>query len=92
MTERELLAGGKDIRVTEDNKLGYVELMSNWRIDRGVSEQRRSILRGFYEVSFNDTVIELNGIGTNVNNACVFIGMHARGLLVNVAKLSLCSC
>lgn len=36
--------------MTEDNKLGYVELMSNWRIDRGVSDQRKSILKGFYEV------------------------------------------
>ena len=53
VNERELLPGGKDIRVTEDNKLGYVELMSNWRIDRGVSDQRKSILKGFYEVCKN---------------------------------------
>ncbi|XP_028415396.1 E3 ubiquitin-protein ligase HECW2-like [Dendronephthya gigantea] len=50
VNERELLPGGRDIRVTEDNKLGYVELMSNWRIDRGVSDQRKSILKGFYEI------------------------------------------
>lgn len=59
VNERELLPGGRDIRVTEDNKLGYVELMSNWRIDRGVSEQRKSILKGFYEVRL-DTVFTNN--------------------------------
>ncbi|CAB4008591.1 E3 ubiquitin- ligase HECW2-like [Paramuricea clavata] len=56
VNERELLPGGRDIRVTEDNKLGYVELMSNWRIDRGVSDQRKSILKGFYEIIDYDLV------------------------------------
>ena len=49
------MPGGRDIRVTEDNKLGYVELMSNWRIDRGVSDQRKSIFKGFYEVSYSNS-------------------------------------
>jgi hypothetical protein len=50
VTERELIAGGVDIAVTEANKIEYVNEMVKWRVERGVSEQMESIVRGFNEV------------------------------------------
>lgn len=50
MTERELIPGGKEIEVTEENKHEYVEQMVRWRVERGVSEQMGSIVNGFNEV------------------------------------------
>ena len=51
MSERELIPGGTDIAVTEENKEEYVEHMVKWRVERGVSEQTGSIVRGFNEVT-----------------------------------------
>ncbi|XP_031568245.1 E3 ubiquitin-protein ligase HECW2-like [Actinia tenebrosa] len=50
VTERELIPGGVDIAVTEANKTEYVNEMVKWRVERGVSEQMQSIVRGFNEV------------------------------------------
>ncbi|XP_071479758.1 E3 ubiquitin-protein ligase HECW2-like, partial [Diadema antillarum] len=50
LTERELKPNGKNIAVTEKNKKEYIEKMVRWRIERGVSEQTDSLVRGFYEV------------------------------------------
>ncbi|KAK3702896.1 hypothetical protein QZH41_014166, partial [Actinostola sp. cb2023] len=50
VTERELIPGGIDIAVTEENKAEYVNEMVTWRVERGVSEQAESIVRGFNEV------------------------------------------
>lgn len=50
MTERELVPGGKEIEVTEENKHEYVEQMVRWRVERGVAEQMESIVKGFNEV------------------------------------------
>ena len=50
MTERELIPGGKEIEVTEENKHEYVEQMVRWRVERGVAEQMESIVKGFNEV------------------------------------------
>ena len=50
MTERELKPNGKNIAITEKNKKDYIDKMVRWRLDRGVSEQRESVIRGFYEV------------------------------------------
>lgn len=50
VTERELIPGGKDIEVTEENKNEYVEQMVRWRVERGVAEQMESIVKGFNEV------------------------------------------
>lgn len=57
VTERELKSNGKNITVTEKNKKDYIEKMVKWRLDRGVSEQRESVIRGFYEVSVSWMVI-----------------------------------
>jgi len=48
----ELKLGGNDIKLTEENKSEYLELMIKWRFTRGVEEQTRSFLHGFNEVSF----------------------------------------
>ena len=50
MTERELIPGGKEIEVTEQNKQEYVDQMVRWRVERGVAEQTESIVKGFNEV------------------------------------------
>ena len=50
MTERELIPGGKEIEVTEENKQEYVDQMVRWRVERGVAEQTESIVKGFNEV------------------------------------------
>jgi len=34
----------------EDNKQEYIELMVKWRMDRGVSQQMDSLVKGFREI------------------------------------------
>ncbi|CAM4951268.1 unnamed protein product [Rotaria socialis] len=46
----ELKSGGNDIKLTEENKTEYIELMTKWRFTRGVEEQTRAFLYGFNEV------------------------------------------
>eukprot|EP00042_Codosiga_hollandica_P028040 m.144436 g.144436 ORF g.144436 m.144436 type:complete len:797 (-) comp52662_c0_seq1:132-2522(-) len=50
MKEVELKPGGKDIEVTEANKQEYVQLVTQWRLNRGVEEQITAFLKGFNEV------------------------------------------
>ncbi|CAF0870880.1 unnamed protein product, partial [Rotaria sordida] len=45
----ELKPGGNDIKLTEDNKAEYVELMTKWRFTRGVEDQTKAFLHGFNE-------------------------------------------
>lgn len=51
VTERELKPNGKNIGVTERNKKEYIEKLVKWRLERGVTEQTESLIRGFHEVS-----------------------------------------
>lgn len=46
----ELKEGGADIPVLEENKLEYIDLMICWRLDRGVSEQMQSFMKGCSEI------------------------------------------
>ncbi|XP_060527932.1 E3 ubiquitin-protein ligase HECW2 isoform X2 [Cylas formicarius] len=48
--EKELKPGGRNVPVTEKNKKEYLERIVRWRLERGVSEQTESLVRGFYEV------------------------------------------
>ena len=48
--KREIRANGRNISVTEKNKLDYIQRMLAYRINRGVSIQVQSLLRGFSEV------------------------------------------
>lgn len=47
----ELKPEGNDIKLTEENKAEYIELMTQWRFTRGVEEQTKAFLYGFNEVS-----------------------------------------
>ncbi|GAB6021682.1 hypothetical protein CHUAL_004262 [Chamberlinius hualienensis] len=51
VTEKELKSAGKSIMVTEKNKKEYIERVVKWRLERGVSEQTESLVKGFYEVN-----------------------------------------
>ncbi|VDD74522.1 unnamed protein product [Mesocestoides corti] len=46
----ELKPGGKDIKVTDENKEEYLGLMVNWRFSRGTEEQMEAFLTGFADV------------------------------------------
>lgn len=48
--QHDLKPGGADIRVTEENKEEYLNLMTQWRFSRGVEEQTKAFLDGFNEV------------------------------------------
>ncbi|GMT28047.1 hypothetical protein PFISCL1PPCAC_19344, partial [Pristionchus fissidentatus] len=46
----ELKEGGKDIAVNESNKIEYIELLVEWRFNRGVEEQLKAFFSGFKSV------------------------------------------
>ena len=46
----ELKPGGNDIKVTEENKLEYIELMVEWRFNRGIEDQTKAFFTGFNSV------------------------------------------
>lgn len=48
--QHELKEGGTDIKVTEENKEEYINLMTQWRFSRGVEDQTKAFLEGFSEV------------------------------------------
>ena len=53
----ELKPGGNDIKLIEENKAEYLELITKWRFNRGVEEQTKAFLTGFNEVlSFDDSL------------------------------------
>lgn len=56
MTERELKPNGKNIPVTERNKKEYLDRMVKWRLERGVTEQTDSLIKGFHEVNIVATI------------------------------------
>ena len=69
----ELIPGGKNIRVTEENKLDYIESIINWRFVEQVQEQMSSFLKGFEDVVplsyiklFDEVELELliSGVGS----------------------------
>ncbi|GFO43496.1 nedd4-like e3 ubiquitin-protein ligase wwp1 [Plakobranchus ocellatus] len=48
--QHDLKEGGSEIKVTEENKEEYINLMTNWRFTRGVEDQTKAFLDGFNEV------------------------------------------
>ena len=52
----ELKPGGKDIEVTNENKREYVELITEWRIQKRVEEQFNAFVTGFHELIPADLV------------------------------------
>ena len=52
----DLKPGGKDIEVTNENKKEYVELITEWRIQKRVEEQFNAFVAGFHELIPADLV------------------------------------
>ncbi|CAL8088345.1 unnamed protein product [Calicophoron daubneyi] len=50
MHEDELIENGKDIKVTENNKMEYIRLMVDWRFNRGIKRQTEAVHKGIHEV------------------------------------------
>ncbi|XP_062872237.1 itchy E3 ubiquitin protein ligase b isoform X2 [Trichomycterus rosablanca] len=50
VTTHQLKPDGENIQVTEENKEEYIRLVADWRLSRGVEEQRQAFLEGFNEV------------------------------------------
>ena len=48
----DLKAGGADIQVTEENKEEYLNLVTEWRMTRGIEDQTKAFLDGFNEVEW----------------------------------------
>lgn len=46
----ELKEEGGNITVTQENKEEYINLMTQWRFNRGIEEQTKALLEGFNEV------------------------------------------
>ncbi|KAH7021771.1 hypothetical protein B0J12DRAFT_773511, partial [Macrophomina phaseolina] len=46
----DLKPGGRDIEVTNENKREYVELITEWRIQKRVEEQFSAFIAGFHEL------------------------------------------
>jgi len=52
----DLKPGGRDIEVTNENKAEYVELITEWRIQKRVEEQFSAFVAGFHELIPADLV------------------------------------
>jgi len=52
----DLKPGGQDIEVTNENKKEYVELITEWRIQKRVEEQFNAFIAGFHELIPADLV------------------------------------
>ncbi|BFZ19909.1 hypothetical protein BsWGS_22948 [Bradybaena similaris] len=48
--QHDLKPGGSEIKVVEENKEEYLNLMTTWRFTRGVEDQTKAFLEGFNEV------------------------------------------
>ncbi|KIH88107.1 E3 ubiquitin-protein ligase NEDD4 [Sporothrix brasiliensis 5110] len=56
LTVEDLIPGGRDIEVTNENKKEYVDLMVKWRIEKRISEQFQSFREGFNELIPQDLI------------------------------------
>lgn len=50
ITVEDLIPGGRDIEVTNENKKEYVDLMVKWRIEKRIAEQFQAFKEGFHEL------------------------------------------
>ncbi|CAD5215942.1 unnamed protein product [Bursaphelenchus okinawaensis] len=50
LEEVELIAGGKDILVTDGNKDQFISLMLKWKIEKNVEDQLKAFLGGLFSV------------------------------------------
>ena len=75
VTTHDLKENGGEIRVTEENKEEYIELMIRWRFARGVKEQTEAFCEGFGEgkfLLFRTKVLPLNFLSNSNRVAPVF--------------------
>ncbi|KAI0134766.1 HECT-domain-containing protein [Xylariales sp. AK1849] len=56
MTVEDLIPGGRDIDVTNENKKEYVDLMVKWRIEKRIAEQFQAFKDGFQELIPHDLI------------------------------------
>ncbi|KAK9161791.1 hypothetical protein Syun_008132 [Stephania yunnanensis] len=59
-TEEELLPGGKDIRVTNENVITYIHLIANHRLNFQIRHQSSHFLRGFQQLISKDWISMFN--------------------------------
>ncbi|KAF8394715.1 hypothetical protein HHK36_020932 [Tetracentron sinense] len=58
--EEELLPGGKDIRVTNDNVITFIHLVANHRLNFQIRQQSSHFLRGFQQLLRKDWIEMFN--------------------------------
>ncbi|KAB5554856.1 hypothetical protein GE09DRAFT_1173756 [Coniochaeta sp. 2T2.1] len=56
ITVEDLIPGGRDIDVTNENKKEYVDLMVKWRIEKRIAEQFQAFKEGFQELIPHDLI------------------------------------
>ncbi|OAA71426.1 ubiquitin ligase (Nedd4/Rsp5p) [Cordyceps fumosorosea ARSEF 2679] len=56
LTTEDLIPGGRDIEVTNENKKQYVDLMVKWRIEKRIAEQFQAFKEGFHELIPQDLI------------------------------------
>jgi len=56
----ELIDGGKDVLVTNDNRQEFVELYVDNILNKSVEKQFEAFRKGFYQVSVNIVYREIN--------------------------------
>uniref|UniRef100_A0A1I7XR63 HECT-type E3 ubiquitin transferase n=1 Tax=Heterorhabditis bacteriophora TaxID=37862 RepID=A0A1I7XR63_HETBA len=52
--EKELLPNGADLPVTDLNKEEFISLVVKWRVERGVEQQTKALLRGIHQIIDRD--------------------------------------
>eukprot|EP00262_Sarcandra_glabra_P021052 TRINITY_DN8660_c0_g1_i1.p1 TRINITY_DN8660_c0_g1~~TRINITY_DN8660_c0_g1_i1.p1 ORF type:complete len:1037 (+),score=192.54 TRINITY_DN8660_c0_g1_i1:201-3311(+) len=58
--EAELLDGGKDMRVTNENVIMFIHLMANYRLNIQIRQQSTHFLRGFQQLIQRDWIAMFN--------------------------------
>ena len=56
LTTEDLIPGGRDIEVTNENKKEYIDLMVKWRIEKRIAEQFLAFKEGFHELIPQDLI------------------------------------
>lgn len=91
VTDYELIPGGRNIKVTEDNKHQYVDLVAEHRLTTAIRPQINAFLKGFTELIpdlvsiFNDKELELLISGLP-DIDCKFLSPYLNFLLMNVSS------
>lgn len=55
---KELISGGKDIPVTNENKFRYIALIANYRLNVTIKQQSEAFMRGFSQI-IDPTLIQM---------------------------------